>query len=385
MSGLSGTPFSQIDGGRDAFDHKHAEVSLAAALGQARLSATLDRLGEPGQARWDPIAGEVELRGRTFEAQQLGSFDGTSWLWSWANPHLAIPEAKTVLARGLRDRAAELGVPAFAVPMIDAADESLPYMLGAFAIAHGYGEAYYLANQSQVYMFVPGQLDRPSQSPIEQLRRAIDALDAAGVSYDLVRGLPLAAERLGVTVVRDDRDVIAKDGTSELRFPLARDGATLRTLALCFTSKKTSLADLQAHLRKARGVAELPLAQVDEATLEIAGPGYTVRIARTDRLREVMREATRTGDEQAKRYGAVVTVSTAVTPSYLGTLMGIGDIGGIGVAKAWAPTAMLTAGGGAAPTGPMVAFEAIQVCERLHALPGSLVYDTMLRSMYPRS
>ena len=68
--------FSEIAGGRDAFDRAHAQIAAAASVAQSRLSAALDRIGPPGVARWDPVKGEVELRGRTFRAQMIGSFDG---------------------------------------------------------------------------------------------------------------------------------------------------------------------------------------------------------------------------------------------------------------------------------------------------------------------
>ena len=99
MRESEGRSFSEIPGRREAFDRSHAEIGVLASVGQARFSATLDRIGPPGAARWDPIAGEVELRGRTFRAEQLGSFDGRSWLWSWANPHLEIPAREKILIR----------------------------------------------------------------------------------------------------------------------------------------------------------------------------------------------------------------------------------------------------------------------------------------------
>lgn len=382
MSAPEGRPFSRITGGREAFDRAHAEVSLAAAVAQARLSATLDRIGPPGQTAWDPVAGTVMMRSRTFAAQQLGSFDGQSWLWSWANPHLVIPDEKTALARSLRDRAEEIGVPAFAVPMIEARDERLPYMLGAFAIAHGAGEAYYLANQSQVYMFEPGQLDRTKDTPLDQLRAAIAAADAQGVAYDLARGLPRVAKQLGIEVATEDRAIVAREGTSELRFHLTADGHALQTCALLFASKSTTTADVFTHLKKVRGAAELPLKQIDDATLAVEGPGYAVRITRSDRLKDVMREARRTRNDEAKRYGAVFVVSACTTPSYVGVQLAVVRQAFVGAS--WVPAEHVGTDDGGPAAGPLISNEALQICERLNQLPKTLVYDTLLQTEYPR-
>src|SRR5687767_158015 len=131
-------PWSAIEGGREALDASVARIDSKAKQLQARFAAALDSLGPPGMASWDPIAGTVELRGATFRAQLLGSFDGTSWLWSWANPHLAIPEELTSYARALRDEADRLTA-ALRTPMIEDSDERLPHLLGSIAIGHDFG------------------------------------------------------------------------------------------------------------------------------------------------------------------------------------------------------------------------------------------------------
>ena len=372
-------PFSAISGGRAAFDLAYAELSVAAALGQARFSATLDRLGQPGQARWDPVAGEIELRGRTFEAQQLGSFDGNSWLWSWANPYLKIPEDKTAFARVLRDRAKELGIAALGVPAIAARDERVPYMFGGLAIAYGAGEAYYLANQSQVYMLAPGQLDRPKDPPIARLRAAIDATLVAGVPCDLARAVPYAARELELACEREERRIVVRDGRDELVVNVT-NGHALHAVALCFVAKGVTTSDVFAHLRKKRGVAELPFEQ-DGDSIDLAGDGYALRITRSDRLRDVMREANRTGQDVAKRYGAVLVVEAMHTPAYQGVPHAIA---GSSFSRAWAPAATLAGPSGEAPAGPMISSEALHVCERLNQLDGVLVYDVLMRMPYPR-
>ena len=372
--------FSEIAGGRAAFDHACAELSIAAALAQAQFSATLDRIGPPGQARWDPIAGEIELRGRTFEAQQLGSFDGASWLWSWANPYLAIPDAKLTMARGLAERAGELGIAALAVPGIAARDETIPYAFGAIAIAHGACEAYYLANQSQVYMIAPGQLDRVKDPPIARLRAAIDGAIVAGVATDLSRAVPFAARALKLACEREERRLVVREGRDELVVHLTPDGHGLQPVALCFVAKQVTIDDVFAHFRKKRGVAEMPLERVGDA-IEIAGQGYAIRVTRTDRLRDVMREANRAGLEEAKRYGAVLVVEAVHTPEYPGVPCAI--YGG-GFMRGWAPAGGLEGPNGEPPSGPKVTVDALYICERLNELDGALVYDLLMKQPYPR-
>jgi hypothetical protein len=383
MSAEEPEPFSNIEGGRAAFDRAYAELAVVAALGQAQFSATLDRIGPPAQARWDPIAGEIELRGRTFEAQQLGSYDGNSWLWSWANSFLSIPEDKTAVARALCDRAAEVGIPALGVPAIAVRDETVKYMFGGVAIAHGCCEAYYIANESQVYLVAPGQLDRPKDPPIARLRAAIEAVDTAGVPCDLARAVPFAARSLGIECSQEPRRLTVREGRDELTIHLTSDGHALRTVALCFVGKQVTLADVFTHLRKKRGLAEMPFKQTDDA-IELEGAGYAIRITRTDRLREVMREANRlsAGQDEAKRYGAVLIVQAIHTPRYLGSPLGIATVPFAG--KSWAPVGALTRSDGGPAAGPQISNEALHVVERLNQLDNAFVYDVLLGAPYPR-
>jgi hypothetical protein len=373
-----GVELSALPGGREAFDAAHAEVAVLAQVLQQRFAAALDRIGPPGAASWDPHAAQIALRKRTFSAQQLGSFDGESWLWSWANPHLALPEDKTTVARALRDRAAELRIPALSESMLLAADEQLPYMLGDLAIGHGLGEAYYLANQSQVYVVAPGQLPRGKRPAVDELREALDAVARAFPAHDLARGLAFAADRLGVPTERTPRALVARDGKDEVGVPLAPDGLPLRALALVFTTKQLGLGDVVAHLRGG-DTAGLPVRAVDDACLEIEGAGFFVRVRRSDKLRDVMREAERARQDDAKRYGAVLVVEAGLTPSYEGTRYGV--VGGFD--RAWAPADELESENDDPPVGPFMAAEALAVCERLNTLRTALAYDLLLRSRYP--
>jgi len=164
--------WTEIDGGRDALDRAFRSVKPTAEAKQTRFAEVLDKIGPPGRASWDPIGGTIMLRGRTFRAQQLGSFDGRSWLWAWANTHLNIPDEMTTLARAFRDAADKLELPALYEPMIADSDEELPKMLGGIAVAHGFGEAFFYANQSQVYLVLPGQLDELARRPPQPTRFA---------------------------------------------------------------------------------------------------------------------------------------------------------------------------------------------------------------------
>lgn len=119
------------------------------------------------------------------------------------------------------------------MPEIQARDERMPYMMGGIAVAHGFGEAYYIANQSQVYLVAPGQLDRPKDPPIARLRAAIDTATSATVPVDLARAVPFAARGLGIECVREPRRIVVREGRDELALHLTADGHVLRAVALC--------------------------------------------------------------------------------------------------------------------------------------------------------
>jgi hypothetical protein len=221
--------WDHIAGGREALDAAFAAVESKVTAIQTRFSNALDRVGPRGMATWDPIAGTIELRGRMLRAQQLGSFDGNSWLWSWANTFLNIPEDKTTFARAFRDAAEQLGVPALRTPMIKSNDEELGPRIGGLAIAHGFGEAFYYANESQVYLLERGQLEDLEATPIKPRRYAV-----------------------------------------------------------VFSHARRSLGDVLAHLRGDKYLAKLPWMQADDDHASITGPGYALTLTRHDRLRDVL-------------------------------------------------------------------------------------------------
>jgi hypothetical protein len=254
------TPWSEIAGGRAALDAAAEKVRTKVEELQARFTAALDALGPPGMAGWDPFAGTLELRGHTFQAEQLGSFDGTSWLWSWANTYLNIPQEKTTLARALRDAADELGVPGLRTPFIADTDEELPFLLGGLAIAHGFGEAMYYANQSQIYLLRPGQLRQVAPKP--------------------------------------------------------------QRFATFFSHARRSLADVLAHLSQDPELAKLPFQQVDDDVACVEGAGYALTLRRHDRLRDVLAhiKALPVGQDLARGAATVFTLEGTLQPSYSETV-----------------------------------------------------------------
>lgn len=277
------TPFHAIDGGLDAFERAFAERALVGALKQRRFGAHLDRIGPPGDAAWDPIQGYVRLRGANFAAEQVGSFDGRSWLWSWANDHLRIPDDKTTVARKLRD---EVGLPAFRSSMIAAADERLPYMMAGFALAHSDRCGYFIANRSQVYVMAPlPELAGPVT--LAELAETSRALRAEPVMpYDAARALRFAAETFGLEHEANDEHVRVTIGGESLDVDVA--SGRMGRLAVAFLAGRGTLEQLVEQLRTVDGAPELT---VEKGSAWATGPGWRARVSCVDTLRTVMAEA----------------------------------------------------------------------------------------------
>jgi hypothetical protein len=335
------------------------------ALKQERFAAHLKALGPPGMAAWDPIAGEVTLRGHTFRAEQLGSFDGATWLWSWANALLGIPEARTTYARRLRDEVGH-AVGLLRAPHVALADERLPHMLAALALAHTDAEGYYIANAAQVYVMLPGEVRAPRAKALDELRGALTAIDGVpAMPRDLAAGLPVAARALGLAVVDDGARLIVRDGDDEV--VLDRSRAHLTRLAVAFLPGRRTLDDVLALISGDVRVPRLVRAG-DVATA--SGDGWEVSLRVEDRLRTVMREANALPRkvDAARGCGTVAIVETA---SRWG-LEGVAPWQG-----AWLATSNFED-----PVG-VVAPQALAVCERLHAVAkDALIYDVYLRRFY---
>ena len=251
-------PWNRIVGGRAAFERSYGLIAQEAARRQMRLAAALDAFGPPGEAEWDPMIGEIQLRGQQFRAQQLGSYDGESWLWSWANLHLLIPEEHTSCARAARDSAVKLGVHAFSAPGVIEPDERIAALMGGLACAHGFGEAFWISNDYQVFVFLPGQIDLSAQT----------------------------------------------------------------RLATIYCAEKRTMKELFVHLRGVRELAAVPFEHIErEDTMCVRGPGFEVRIRRNDKLKEVMKELKTMppGDGAPRATAMVITVESELSQGYAET------------------------------------------------------------------
>lgn len=357
--------WKSIEGGKAAFEAAFAEAALVAAVKQGRFAKHLASLGPPGEAAWDPIEGYVRLRGCRFEAQQVGSFDGRSWLWSWANRRLHIPEPKISIACSLRDG---VDVAAFREPSIAAADERMPYMMAGFALAHSDAAGFFVANESQVYVVDAASVARAPYT-IDELREAIRVLRGEPLMpFDAPRALRFAARKLGLELDERADQVHVRGGGDALSVDVAT--GRLQDLAIAFLPR-TQFPRLLAALNAA-GAPPLEAGEGNKATAR--GEGWRLELSSDDRLRTVMNAATalpRRNDE-ARTKGTLVVVRTesdatlrhALVPSR-GPLMSV-----------WTPAALIRDPAGA------VAVPALHVCEAIAALPGALVYDVALRRFY---
>ncbi len=344
-------------------DAAYAEVSVFGAVHQNRFAARLQALGPPGAARWDPGLGEVELRGHTFRAEQLGSYDGRSWMWSWANPHLALPDDKTVMARSLRD--STLDVPARLEQEIFVQDERLPFMVASLAIGHCGAEGYYIASQSQVYGIAPGQVPALEISAVEELHQAMLSLLPTPMPHNMPVAVRFAAKQLGLEVVEEERSLVVQEGRKALRIALSKLGPTRRTSVL-FAPKSLSFEDA---LQRVKAKSDVPIETL-ESSFVVADDDFEVHVNRSERLGTVMSEAKRlpTDVDAARKYGAVFVLETAVSPSYAGALYAP-------TFGAWAPVQMLKLAPGS-PTliGPAMAVQGAIV----EGLNDWLIYDCAL-------
>jgi hypothetical protein len=258
-------PWNRIVGGRAAFERSYGLIAQEAARRQMRLTAALDAFGPPGEAEWDPMIGEIQLRGQLFRAQQLGSYDGESWLWSWANLGLLIPEEHTSCARAARDSAVKLGVHAFSAPGVIESDERIAPLMGGLACAHGFGEAFWISNDYQVFVFMPGQLDLSAQ-------------------------------------VR---------------------------LATIYCAEKRTMRELLVHLRGVRELAQVPFELIErEDVMCVRGAGFEIRIRRIEKLKDVIKESKSMppGEGAPRATAMVITVESELSQGYADT--GFGTLAG---------------------------------------------------------
>jgi hypothetical protein len=210
------------------------------------------------------------------------------------------------------------------------------------------------------------------------MREAIAAVESAGLVANFAPAIAPAAKHLGLAVTTGARDIVIGEGRESISVPITSDGRALRTLGLCFVSKSVTIDDVATHLRQTRDMSELKFTKVDATTLELDQHGCVIRVTRSDRLRDVMSAAKRTGTEDAKKFGAVLAVATATTPEFHGPTCAIG------AGRMWIPTSMVAG----EVVGPVYPFAAIATCERLNAtgaIKDSFVFDCALGTPYPRS
>src|SRR6267142_1875510 len=160
-----------LPGGVETFRTARARAFVAAEIGQARLVDVLDAIGPPGMFRCDPYTRTLVLRGRELVAEMLGTFDGEAWLWAWANPFLALPEASTTLSRAMRDARI---TPAFTESFVTLGEHG-PHDMALIATGNSFGDAYYIADLEgtrAAYAITPGQL-APAWPKLYELQRAL--------------------------------------------------------------------------------------------------------------------------------------------------------------------------------------------------------------------
>jgi hypothetical protein len=216
-------PLSSLAGGTDDFLAGFHASQVAAAIAQNRLTETLDAIGPPGAWACDPKAGTLQLRGKTFAAEMLGSFGETEWLWAWANPFLGIPHDKTALSRAARDARI---APFAEVPFIDLEDAGGPHHIAMQVIGHGFGGAYYVCQfpGSQVVYALVGDL-APQWPKLYELQRAITSVMEHGL-HDGVTAITMGAHYLGLVADRTEKQLVVRDGDDHLVAALDGDAIT---------------------------------------------------------------------------------------------------------------------------------------------------------------
>lgn len=218
------TLLSSLPGGAAAFITAFETTFVAASIGQTRLRETLETIGPPGAWKADPVAGTLELRGKAFPAELLGTFDGTRWLWAWANPFLQLPDDKTTLSRGARDAAAALGAPVLGVPFVDLEGQGGPHHVASQVVGNGFGDAYYVCefpDSTAVYAIAEGEV-APKWPRLYELQRAITEGLAMGLANP-VAALTRAAAVLGLHPERGDQVIVVRDGSDSLTAALDGD------------------------------------------------------------------------------------------------------------------------------------------------------------------
>ncbi len=214
----------ELDGGPAAWWGSVSDSLVLGMVRQNRLDDHLATLGAPGRWRCDPLKGELELRGKVFRAEMIGSWGDGSWLWSWANPFLNLPDVRTTQTREARDAASVIEIPVLACPHVFAEDVD-PHLYGLVLAGNGYVEAYYVCDfpgSRSVY----GLIDElPATGPkIRELDRACTAALATGHLRDAAKALAHAAFVLDVGCETTDHGIMLHDAGDTLVATLDRRG-----------------------------------------------------------------------------------------------------------------------------------------------------------------
>lgn len=221
----------ELDGGPAAWWGAVSDALVLGMVRQHRLDDHLATIGPPGRWRCDPLKGELELRGRVFPAEMVGSWGDGSWLWAWANPFLNIPDARTTRTREAREAAQSLEIAALACPHVLAEDVD-PHLYGLVLAGNSYVEAFYVCDfpgSRSVY----GVLEPlPATWPkIRELDRACTAALATGHLRDAAKALAHAAFVLDVGCETTDDGLMLHEAADTLVVTLDRRGRLVKTEA----------------------------------------------------------------------------------------------------------------------------------------------------------
>ena len=146
-------------GGMDAFS-SDVKASLVAAYVRERvLMRYLEELGPPGSFEFDPFGRFLILRGKKFEAELLGSFSESTWLWSTGNLFLNLEASMVSAARRVQTEVSSVFATTDSVHFGRVDPLLVQTNMAAFAVGIGAG---YICNGSQTYGIMPGQLPAPT-------------------------------------------------------------------------------------------------------------------------------------------------------------------------------------------------------------------------------
>ncbi|MBW1811290.1 MAG: hypothetical protein JRJ87_24085 [Deltaproteobacteria bacterium] len=159
-------------GGFGHFLDETNPYAIVADVRQRSFDRFLDGTVKPGGIRFDPFLRELEMRGRVFQAELIGSLGRSDWLWAHKNPFLKLSDEQSTVCRALADKwkSVVLGVMCVDFPGQDRM--LVQHRLAGVCVGLGLGDAYYVANDSQTYVILPGQI--PLTDPLTDINFAID-------------------------------------------------------------------------------------------------------------------------------------------------------------------------------------------------------------------